>query len=272
MIRNLSLAACAVLLLASCRRDQSEVAVAFATNEAVSAFAERSVTEPVDGLTMRGQGSTCDPFDLLPDCVEITDSGEGIYPRTIVLDFGDGCVGWNGRERSGQLLIELSGNMMEAGSVRTVSFSDFTAGNVAIAGTRVTTCEGTNGNGQPIYSRDVDMILTRNGNTFTRSADHNLTWISGFETDACGDNVIEVTGSATVIRPNGNTVTRTIIDPVVHDHTCIYITAGSISVNAPGGVRLIDFGNGSCDDVATVTIDGDTYEIDLDAFHCRRRS
>lgn len=261
--------ALAMLALASCQKEANQN-FTFATNEAISAFADKSVTESVDGVTMRSANSNCNPFEFLPDCVEVTDSGEGEYPRQITLDFGDGCEGANGRVRSGQLLIELTGDMLSEGSVRTVTFQDFMVNDLSIEGSRTTTNLGNTEEGHPYFSRVVDVSYTNGENTFTRYNEFTVTWLSGYDTPECGDNVFQIEGSGSCVRPNGATVNRSILEPLILDQVCGYITQGVVSVDAPNGTRVIDFGDGSCDSVATVTIDDEEYEIDLNNFGCRR--
>lgn len=266
ILRNTSLFVFSVLLLAACRKDQANADLTAAQNEAFFHSTEKAYQNEIDAITLKSasQSNLCNPLQWLPECVEVTDTGVDTYPRTIVLDFGDGCTGPGGVERAGVLHIEVSGPMNEAGSVCTVTFENFSVNGNALEGTRTTTSNGSNAYGQPQFTRVVDMAIERNIGTFQRSFTQNVTWISGFDTEPCGDNVFEVSGNGTVTRPNGTTISRTIIEPLTIDRVCGYVTAGVVVVDAPMGERTIDFGDGACDDDATVTIDGETYEIDLD--------
>ena len=257
-------------LFSSCQKN-ADVSTTAAINEAISAFAEKAMVETVDRATLRSSSETCNPLDQLPDCVEVTDSGEGVYPRTLVLDFGDGCEDEQGRVRSGQIHIEMSGAMLTNGSIRTVTMSDFQVGEVSITGTRVTTSLGYTESGNPAFDRVVELDMVRNGNTMSREHATSVVWISGHETPECGDNVFEITGSGNCTRPNGAVVSRTILEALVLDHACGYIVQGVVVVDAPNGPREIDFGDGTCDSLASMTVDGETIEIDLNNFGCRKR-
>lgn len=259
-----ALAALLTFCLASCKKDQNNDYTA-STNEAISSLVNKSVQEDVDAATLhRSANSSCDWQALLPDCATVTESGED-YPIEIIIDYGDGCEDNFGRIKSGQVIITLTGEMLDEGSSRTVTFSAFSVNDIDVAGTRVVTNIGTSDDGFPQFSRDVDMSLTHEGNTFSRSFDGTATWLSGYETAECGDNVFELEGSGSCTRPNGAVVTRTIIEPLLIDRVCGYIIAGYVEVEAPMGTRSIDFGDGECDSMATVTgPDGQTFEIDLD--------
>lgn len=261
---QLTLVLTVIAAFTSCRKDRRDPSLEAATNEVLFQSAEKSFQNEVDALTMKSNDNSCNAPDFMPPCAVVTDSGEDEYPRTIVLDFGDGCTGWYGIERSGIINIELTAPMDQEGAVRTVTFDGYSVNGNALSGTRVTTSNGVNGNGQPLFTRDVDVAIVRNGNNWQRDFFYNITWLSGYDTEECGDNVFEFTGSGTITRPGGATVSRTITEPLIVDRVCGYTTSGVIQVNAPLGERIIDFGNGTCDDDAIVIIDGEEYEIDLD--------
>lgn len=248
----------------SCRKDRRDPSLEAATNEVLFQSTEKSFQNEVDALTMKSNDEGCNAQNWMPPCAEITDSGEDEYPRTITLDFGEGCTGWYGIQRSGIIHIDLTAPMDQEGAVRTVTFEGYIVNGNALSGTRITTSNGTNGNGQPLFTREVDVTITRNGNIWQRDFLYNITWLSGYDSQECGDNVFEVAGSGTVTRPGGATVSRTIIEPLIVDRVCGYTTSGVIQVNAPLGERTIDFGDGNCDNDAVIIIDGESYDVELD--------
>lgn len=254
-----------LFILSSCRKqDQSNNDITAATNEALFMATERGYEDEVELFSRSASSSDqCNPLDYLVDCVEVTDSGVDVYPRDITLDFGSGCEGSNGAVRSGMIHISISGDMMEEGSVRTVTFDGFQVDNTQVAGSRITTSLGVNGDGNPMYTRVIDTEFTRNGNLLTRDLTQTVTWLSGHETAICGDNVFQIDGTGSVVRPNGNVVTRTTLEPVIIDRVCGYPVQGVILTNAPMGERTIDFGDGTCDNIAVVYVNGEEIEISL---------
>lgn len=261
--QTLPVVALTTLLLVSCKKENNTDDSVASTNEVSFLVAEKSFSEDIEHVTKSGFIDTnCAGEGFLASCVTVTDSGEDIYPRTIVLDYGDGCEGPGGNTRSGSILITLTNDMSEVGAVRTVTFQDFAFNNKHLDGTRITTRLEDTADGKPQFSRTIDMTITHI-NSIERHFTENIVWTSGFETEACGDNVFTVTGSGYVVRPNGVVVTRTISIPLVRDFICGYTISGVVTIDAPNGTRMIDFGPGTCDDEATVIFNGNSTTITL---------
>lgn len=240
---------------------------ALAADESVVDFADRHLEGPVDALTMHHQSNgPCgleSPF--LTECVTVTDSGEEVYPRTITLDFGDGCTGPGGATRSGIIEVVLTGDMSEIGSVRTTTFDNFQVHNVTLTGTRVVTNVGPNDEEtQAMFGQDHSMVITRNNRTLTRTYVGTLAWLQGFDTEDCEDNVIERNGVATHETAGAWGGSTRTLDAVVHSRPCGYPISGNVTIDRPRHNMVIDFGTGECDNLATVARNGNTYTLNLD--------
>jgi hypothetical protein len=257
-----------ILMLSSCSKEKESAGLDHESvnNEAVNSFVEKSLSVDEDAATMRGGAgmqTNCNWIDFVSSCAVVTESGED-YPRTITIDYGTGCSIGNNITKSGKMIITLTDDMMNTGAVRTVTFDNYIINNTQIEGTREVTNTGLNETGQPVFHRIVNTTITRNAVSFDRTGDETLTWLSGYDTEACGDNIFSVTGSGTCTRPNGITRIRNIIVPLIIDHTCGYITSGVVEIIGQNGTGTINFGNGSCDDIATLTRpNGNTQEIHL---------
>jgi hypothetical protein len=264
MIKNhLTLVLVSFAIITGCKKE-TDNDTTDATYDTTFQTAEKSFSQDVDYVTKSGGSDTnCSFNGFLADCVEVTDSGEDSYPRTIILDYGDGCEGPGGNTRSGEIHISLTGPMDVSGSVRTVTFVDFSFNNRSLEGTRVTTRGEDNSEGQPTMTRVVDMSITAAGVSFERNFTEQITWLSGYDTPTCGDNVFEITGNGTVVRPNGVSVNRVIMIPMVIDQICGYTVSGVVSIEAPNGTRTLDYGDGSCDDQAIMTVNGNSFSITL---------
>jgi hypothetical protein len=253
LILGLSIIALSIAL-GSCKKDKEDKTLDNSSDEAIASFVEKTVESDENTPTLRGGGGAtgCNWQLDFPSCAVISESSE-TYPKVISIDFGDGCTNENGITRSGIIFISLTDDLMNEGAVRTVTFDNYHVNNVQIAGTRVTTNNGVNGNGQPTFTRVVNVDITKNGNTIHRTFNGSLTWLSGYDTEACGDNIFSMTGSGTCTRPNGNACTRTIIEPLIIDRICGYITDGLVEIQTTNGTAEMNFGDGSCDDIAIVT-------------------
>jgi hypothetical protein len=70
------------------------------------------------------------------------------------------------------------------------------------------------------------------------------------------DDVYSVTGNHTVINPAGKTRTVTILEALEKKTICHHVTKGKMKIQATTHFAILDYGDGTCDKVATVTIDG----------------
>jgi hypothetical protein len=77
------------------------------------------------------------------------------------------------------------------------------------------------------------------------------------------DDEYTITGNGSGINRKGNAYTLTIQNPLIVKMACKYITQGIIEFVNSKKTLEIDYGNGSCDDDATITINGVTYNIKL---------
>ncbi len=244
-------------LISSCKKEKetADLDNESVDNETISSFVEKSMSVDEDAAAMRGplgMQAGCNWQELLSTCAIVTESAD-TFPKTITIDYGTGCTGPHDITKSGIIMVELSDDMMNSGAIRTVTFDNFQINNTQITGSRVTTNVGANSSGQPMFERMVNTTLTRAGHTIMRNANEQITWISGFETEECGDNIFSVTGSGTCTRPNGTSRTRTITSPLIIDHSCGYIISGVVEITGPHGTGTMNFGDGTCDDIASVT-------------------
>ena len=79
------------------------------------------------------------------------------------------------------------------------------------------------------------------------------------------DNVFVVTGSGSTTFPNGDTFSAEITTPLEFKASCKTSIAvkGILSITKNEATAVIDYGNGDCNTLVTVTKDGVTEEIDL---------
>jgi hypothetical protein len=91
-------------------------------------------------------------------------------------------------------------------------------------------------------------------------------WIEGSDNLIWSDNVFSITGKLTITKRNGDLRTSTIIEPLIKNMACKFLVSGLIEIEKNDKLRSIDYGNGECDDLVTLTSNGKEYEI-----HIRRQ-
>ncbi|MBI3136017.1 MAG: hypothetical protein HYZ14_15170 [Bacteroidetes bacterium] len=208
---------------------------------------------------------TYDWPEMIGDCAVVTESSVE-FPKTVTIDFGDGCTGPNGRTKKGKIIIDISNDIRVEGTTRVLTFEDFWIDDVTVTGSRTATNIGLSTSGNILISETGTTVATRDGNSRTRTVNHQREWIQGSSTCEREDDEFLITGSGTITGACGEG-THTIIEPLyVTPGACNYILSGTIKVergNHRGGT--IDFGDGACDNTATLTTNhGDVFEINLD--------
>lgn len=194
--------------------------------------------------------------------------GDSAFPKTIIVDYGDSTVLANGRVLSGTITITISAPMFTDGATRTVTFEDFSVDSIGIDGTitRVYTGDGTT---EQVFSCTSDLTFTMpDGTTIQRISDKTRTWVAGLDTELDPtDDVIEITGSVQVIDSDGNEYSYVITSPLVKTGECRFITEGEITYSQNGEVfAVVDYGDGTCDNVVTVTTSNGTTDMTIREF------
>lgn len=208
------------------------------------------------------------PESMLPPCATVTlVVTDNTWTRTV--DFGTtGCAMPNGNVLKGQIIISGSTNFDQPSYVINYSFVNFYHNNIKIEGNRTVTrtlaSTATLAAVHPVATMDINMTVTLpNGATHTRIGTRVREMIEGFDTPMVWqDNVFSITGSWTTTFPAG-TKTSTITTPLRIRMNCPHIVRGVIQVVRNDNTATIDFGDGTCDNLATLTINGNTYTITL---------
>jgi hypothetical protein len=206
-----------------------------------------------------GAFTGCPTVTFVPD--------DGTFPRTITIDFGDGCEGPNGRIRKGKIILNQSDAIWVEGAVRTATFEDFFVDDVQLQGLRTIVNEGEDAEGNLIFSRKVQdgKVTFPNGKFTTWDSNYLLTQTAGGQTpNILSDNVFEVTGTASGINRNGNAFTATIDQPLLKNKSCLWVSSGLITLSVDSRTLTLDYGSGTCDNKATLTLpNGTQREINI---------
>jgi hypothetical protein len=203
---------------------------------------------------------------FLSECATVT-LDTTVMPRVLTVDFGEeNCLCNDGKYRRGQIIITFNGRYRQPGTVITHGFNNFYVDDNQVDGTKVVTNMGLNTSNNIYFTIEVVGVinLAGNGGTISWNSSREREWIQGFETGNRWDDIYLITGEASGIRPNGSTWTREIINPLRIELACRFIVSGTVEIvpeNRPA--RILDFGSGDCDNVATVIVNGVTYTIYL---------
>jgi hypothetical protein len=240
-------------------------------NDDVSKIVEDQLTTE-DGISGR---SANDVNSYLPSCAVVTrvpEYGTVITPGTLItktINFGTvGCPLPNGNILKGIIVITFTYQPDATSHTINYTFTDFYHNAIKFNGTKTfTRVMGTsvaNANVHPIVTMVMDMTATLpNGNEVTRVGIRTREIIEGYNTPAWLDNIYEITGNWTTTFPSGAVNSSTITTPLRVKMSCSNIVKGVISIVRNSNTATLDYGNGDCDNLATFTINGNSYTITL---------
>jgi len=216
-----------------------------------------------------GTGGT----DTIPPCLTITVTrlnAPNPFPVRVVMDFGTGCTGRDGRLRKGKIITVYTGRMIVPGSVAETTFDGYYVNDVHVEGTHRSKNTSTSQNLSFEITVRNGKLTRPNGNYTQWNSTKVITQIEGNGTPFFPlDDVFSVKGESGGSVKRDTTIfqwaARTLPDaPLIKRFTCRWIVKGKIAIRRTNSdVAVIDYGNGLCDNKATITINGQTYEITL---------
>ncbi len=280
----------ALLFLASCQDDKIDFSANDSQNvenEAVSdAYYEdaddmSSIAVSSDATTLTGGreaagGKTVTISDLAKrfDCATVTfelapNNELGNPKGTITIDFGTGCTDAKGNVRKGKLIINYSGKRFLAGSTVVTTFDGYFINGVKIEGTRTVTNTSASLESNPAFN----IIVTGGKATWpdatfaTREVNRTRVW----QRSSTNPNldVWSVSGTASGTNRNGRSYQMEITKPLVYKRECaisdkVFIAVEGTKVLTVESKQItIDYGDGACDKLVTITVNGKSREVEV---------
>jgi len=190
------------------------------------------------------------------------------FPKTIVVDYGTaGFTGKRGNVLKGIMTIVISEPMWKVNSTRTITFNNFYVNGNKVDGSKVITNKGQNTSKEPYSTVVVKDTMTRiDGTTVIWNSERTRTRISNGGTPLdLSDDKYSISGGSNGINAKGVAYTMLISagNPLIIYNNYPHFVQGSVTLTTEKRVALLDYGNGTKDDLATVTINGVTKDITL---------
>jgi len=188
-------------------------------------------------------------------------------PYSIVIDFGTGCTDGNGVARSGKIELSLSGLMSEKNSVATMTIANYTVDDKKITGTTKITYQGPNpGNNWPRYSVVSDgKIEFADKSVVSYHSESVRLQAEGAGTPSITDDLWRTEiQNANGVNKDGTTWTAKTTKVMIKKGDCKWYNSGTLQITpSKGDIRTIDFGDGTCDNKATLTVGTTVTNITL---------
>jgi len=201
---------------------------------------------------------------FFPDCAQIIVNPNGDGSGNVIVDFGDGCVLNNGATVTGTITLSFD---IPQNVTRMVAFvyGDFTYNGNAVSGggTLFRQFENGNGNPQSDFNADIEVLFSTEDVTANRTVSRTREWIEGVGSGTWTDNVFLVTGNWDTSFSTGFDRTGIIVEPLRREATCPFFVSGIVAITQNTVNGNLDFGDGTCDNIATVTIGDNEFIIQL---------
>ena len=274
-IKSLFLLCCSLLILiSSCTKENStNNSTDNETQTASDNMLAQTINDEVATVTAQsednGVGGTLGDSAygyLLSPCATISINTIS-SPHQLIIDFGNtNCHCLDGKYRRGKILVSYTGFYKDSGSSHTIGFDNYYVNNYKVEGSQTVVNNGHNKGGNLTFSIDINSTITDTfGKTLTYTSVRTREWVAGENTDGLFgwlDDVYSITGTASGTAFNGTSYTAKITSPLIVALNCKWIEAGKIDFKPNGSLtRSIDFGNGDCDNKATVGIAGLSFNI-----------
>lgn len=195
------------------------------------------------------------------------------FPKDIEIDFGTGTTDWLGITRKGILNVNVTGFYRDSGAVFTIVPSNFYVQNYKLEGIKVVSNKGRNTDGNMWYTISIanGKLTTPDGETVNWESQREREWIGGESTtwlshglSGITDDRYSITGTANGVNRLGRAFTINITKALVVALDCKWVREGTLELIPDGlDTRTVDYGNGACDNDATVTIRNRTYNIKM---------
>jgi hypothetical protein len=211
------------------------------------------------------KSATIESSAYLTDCPVVTFKYEA-KPQVMTIDFGTGCIGKDGKSRSGKIIV-TSESFKTYPSNRTKTFENFYVENRKIEGNVAKTVvnDTVNHIRTAVVLENLTITLPEDEGVLLRSS--NLTRKHYYNTVGDKtDNQIVSWGTVETARNANQTITKTISEenPLVFKVECREIVSGIAQFEtSKNRTWTIDYGDGECDGVATLIRGEKTKEIKL---------
>ena len=182
------------------------------------------------------------------------------FPKLITIQFINWQVG-QGRIKNGTIYIYITGPLRLPNTTRIITFEDFTIDGNLIEGTKtISNIDGINFS----ITLEGGKITFTDGTFITREMERNREWIVGLETPFfIWDDEFLITGFSSGINRDGVEYNHTIVAPLHKKMSCRWFVSGTIEMQNGDNLVILDYGDGECDNIATITVNGETTEITL---------
>ena len=185
------------------------------------------------------------------------DTIPGSYPKTLTLDFGTGCTSADGIVRKGKIIYVFTGPILFPGDSATVTFDQYNVNGYGLQGAYLIANTSNNTVGVQYTTQVTNGIITYpDASNYHYSHHRVITQTTGMSTPFdLSDDAFTISGNSSFSSSAGNSLVCNTTTPLVKTFVCPHISAGVIAFTYNQSLNgTIDFGNGTCDNIATLIV------------------
>ncbi len=198
--------------------------------------------------------------------ITITPLDATTWPKNVTIDYGTtNFLCQDGRYRRGVINFETIGFYRNPGTVVTITFNNYYQNNHKVEGTQIVTNSGRNSADNLVYTVVINdgKVTTPQNDIIYYEENTSREWVGGESTitDVCDDNYY-ITGTQNGMSSDSIEYTLTVQNRLDIMVCCHYIRGGILDVDMEGLATIsVNYGDGTCDENAIVTILGTEYPI-----------
>lgn len=256
-------------LFVSCNKDEQTSSAINAADVAANVKMDNisddvlQVVESQSNETLSGKANLVND-SFLTSCATVSTLQSGTtWTRTV--DFGTtNCMLANGNNVRGKIILTFTSDFLALTRTITYAFENFYHNDRHVEGIR-TVVKTVLANGHPQATINLNMTVTNtDGSVFTRIGTRVREFSEGYATPFnLADNVFSITGNWATTLPSGISHTATITSPIIIKWSCPNIVSGAVTFVRNTSSAFLDYGDGTCDNQATITINGVDHAITL---------
>ncbi len=234
-----------------------ELSASQGIDENLSQDAGDVLSEVTADKNLQGSGfSTATTEGNFISCAAVTVAPLQGFPKTITIDFGTGCTSQSGVNRSGKIIVLLSDSLKHSGSTASMSFDNYYVSGFKKEGNIVFTNTSTASSKSFHRSCTNGKVTAPGGNYWLHAGEQDVVQTAGLGTPTLLDDVVTITGHRSTTNAAGNTRAATIQTALQKKFACSNIDMGIVRIEGPNHYAIVDYGDGTCDRIATISIDG----------------
>ena len=254
---------------------QHEAAASAMYSDLFETVAVVAISQGLDNARQANPGNNQWADVPAPSCpvAELLDATGDVWPKRVDIDFGESCLDRFGTYRSGILHVTFSGPLFNPASTVVVEPENYklnghpVEGHFTISGVSYDTTTGIQ------YTTELTggKITLSDSVIITYYSKKTIKQIEGVDKIQVlknpSDDVFSLEGTASLAYEKGAitgiTATFTTQEPLIKKWSCQHISQGKLKVDFDEVTGVIDYGNGVCDDDATITVGDKAKDIKL---------